>query len=121
MEHCVDCVPIFAVQVWEPFPTSVSLHQALGAQCSFCNPWDDAMPAVQRVMLTQAIEDVCSSPAALMSVMADPEPAEGPGSPNRSSPGPIHGFSIERVNQTYRAILQVCAGRIHNRGVLPRR
>lgn len=66
---------------------------------------------LQRLMLTQAIEDVCSSPAALISVMAGPEDPEGPGSPNRSSPTPNHGFSIERVNQTYRAILQVPACR----------
>ena len=58
-------------------------------------------------MLTQAIEDVCSTPAALISVMAGPEDPEGPGSPNCSSPTPKHGFSIDRVNQTYRAILQV--------------
>ena len=64
---------------------------------------------LQRLMLTQAIEDVCSSPAALISVMAGPEDPEGPDSPNRSSPTPNHGFSIERVNKTYRAILQVPA------------
>ena len=63
---------------------------------------------MQRLILSQAIEDVCSSPGALMCVMADPELPEGPGSPNRSTPMPNHGFSIERINQTYRAILQVC-------------
>ena len=64
---------------------------------------------MQRIMLIQAIEDVCSSPAALISVMAGPEDPEGPGSPNRSSPTPSHGFNIDRVNQTYKAILQVHA------------
>lgn len=64
---------------------------------------------MQRMLLTQALEDVCSSPAALISVMAGPDNPEGPGSPNRSSPTPTHGFDIERVNQTYKAILQVLA------------
>ena len=63
---------------------------------------------MQRLILSQAIEDVCSSPGTLICAMADPELPEGPGSPNRSRPMPNHGFSIERINMTYRAILQVC-------------
>ena len=59
-------------------------------------------------MLSQALDDVCSSPAAFISALAEADISEGPGSPNSSSPMPSHGFDIERVNQIYRAILQVC-------------
>ena len=63
---------------------------------------------LQRLMLSQALDDVCSSPAAFISALAEPDISEGPGSPNSSSPMRSHGFDIERVNQIYRAILQVC-------------
>ena len=63
---------------------------------------------LQRLMLSQALDDVCSSPAAFISALAEPDLSEGPGSPNSSSPMPSHGFDIKRVNQIYRAILQVC-------------
>ena len=62
---------------------------------------------LQSLMLSQALDDVCSSPAAFISALAEPDISEGPGSPNSSSPMPSHGFDIERVNQIYRAILQV--------------
>ena len=63
---------------------------------------------LQRLMLNQALDDVCSSPAAFISALAEPDLSEGPGSPNSSSPMRSHGFDIEHVNQIYRAILQVC-------------